>query len=211
MKFTSKDNLNSFTTKLKAWIKARKIKASDLDSGSATAGQVPTADGQGGVSYQTPQSGGITQAQADARYLQLSGGNLTGNINFSSTQKGLSVNNKQILNAGNGSNQPPQLGNIDVSGNLILATDDNGAIIHKISSANRVVLDAGNTSANPTLAGTEAALESLKLNGVNYKNQPSSMQILTTAPSADNTSGIKIVVLSSEPATKYNGFLYLIL
>lgn len=32
----------------------------------------------------------------------------------------------------------------------------------------------------------------------------------TTAPSAANTDGIKIVVLSSEPATKYDGYLYLI-
>lgn len=34
---------------------------------------------------------------------------------------------------------------------------------------------------------------------------------LTTAPSQDNTSGVlQIVVLSSEPATKYNGYLYII-
>ena len=34
---------------------------------------------------------------------------------------------------------------------------------------------------------------------------------LTTAPSADNTSGfLKIVVLASDPATKYDGYLYLI-
>ena len=34
---------------------------------------------------------------------------------------------------------------------------------------------------------------------------------LTTAPSADNTSGfLKIVVLAAEPATKYDGYLYLI-
>lgn len=33
---------------------------------------------------------------------------------------------------------------------------------------------------------------------------------ITTAPSADNTDGIKIVVLSSEPARKYNGYLYII-
>ena len=30
------------------------------------------------------------------------------------------------------------------------------------------MLDTGNTSANPTLAGTETALTSLKLNGTNY-------------------------------------------
>lgn len=40
--------------------------------------------------------------------------------------------------------------------------------------------------------------------------QAESLSYLTTAPAADNTSGIKIVVLSSEPATKYNGYLYLI-
>lgn len=34
--------------------------------------------------------------------------------------------------------------------------------------------------------------------------------ILTTAPTADNTDGIKIVVLSAEPSNYYNGFLYLI-
>ena len=34
---------------------------------------------------------------------------------------------------------------------------------------------------------------------------------LTTAPISDNTSGkLKIVVLNSEPATKYNGYLYII-
>ena len=40
---------------------------------------------------------------------------------------------------------------------------------------------------------------------------PSEISYLTTAPSADNTSGnLKIVVLSSEPATKYNGYIYFI-
>lgn len=38
-----------------------------------------------------------------------------------------------------------------------------------------------------------------------------SLPILTTAPSAANTDGgIKIVVLSAEPATKYSGYLYVI-
>ena len=38
------------------------------------------------------------------------------------------------------------------------------------------------------------------------KNLP----IITTAPSADNTDGLIICVLSSEPATKYDGYLYII-
>lgn len=40
------------------------------------------------------------------------------------------------------------------------------------------------------------------INGLNY---------LTTAPTEANTSGqLKVVVLSSEPATKYDGYLYII-
>lgn len=99
--------------------------------------------------------------------------------------------------------------------------------------------------ANPTLAGTEAALTGLEVDGTKYKvNQPIAVEgnpsgagggsaltglkigdtvykvrdgstnglgYLTTAPSAANTDGIKIVVLSAEPATKYNGYLYIIL
>lgn len=99
--------------------------------------------------------------------------------------------------------------------------------------------------ANPTLAGTEAALTGLEVDGTKYKvNQPivvegnpsgagggsaltglkigdtvykvrdgstNGLGYLTTAPSAANTDGIKIVVLSAEPATKYNGYLYIIL
>ena len=38
----------------------------------------------------------------------------------------------------------------------------------------------------------------------------SGLPYTTTAPSANNTDGIKIVVLSSEPATKYDGYLYII-
>lgn len=34
--------------------------------------------------------------------------------------------------------------------------------------------------------------------------------VITTAPASANTDGIKIVVLSSEPATKYSGYLYIV-
>lgn len=40
---------------------------------------------------------------------------------------------------------------------------------------------------------------------------PSGFPYTTTAPTADNTDGnLKVVVLSSEPGTKYNGWLYII-
>lgn len=61
MKAVSKPDLNTFSAKLKAWIRSRKITASDLDSGSATAGQVPTADGSGGVSWAAAGGGGVLE------------------------------------------------------------------------------------------------------------------------------------------------------
>ena len=39
---------------------------------------------------------------------------------------------------------------------------------------------------------------------------PSALAYTTTPPTADNTNGIKIVVLNSAPATKYEGYLYII-
>jgi hypothetical protein len=67
--------------------------------------------------------------------------------------------------------------------------------------------------ANPTLAGTEDPLTGLEVDGTKYKVRDGStngLGYLTTAPTAANTDGIKIVVLSSEPTTKYDGYLYLI-
>ncbi len=226
MKFTSKDNLNSFTAKFKAWVKARKIKASDLDSTGATAGQVYTADGSGGGSYQTPQAGTTvvanpTLAGGEAAlaglqvgntkygmpYLPLSGGTMTGDLVMGSLKKIKYGSNYTVVERGGG-----DLAFGNTTDRTILASKNEDLMHVKGTGSGQIfsILDASNTSANPTLAGSEAALESLQLNGTSYKNQPSSMQILTTAPAADNTSGIKIVVLSSEPATKYNGYLYLI-
>ena len=47
---------------------------------------------------------------------------------------------------------------------------------------------------------------------INNPIQPTvaTVQYSTTAPTADNTSGLKFVVLSAEPATYYNGYYYII-
>lgn len=45
---------------------------------------------------------------------------------------------------------------------------------------------------------------------VRVNDRAESVNYLTTAPSAANTDGLKVVVLSAEPATKYDGYLYLI-
>ena len=39
---------------------------------------------------------------------------------------------------------------------------------------------------------------------------PSKINYITSAPTADNTTGLIICVLSTEPGTKYNGYLYII-
>ena len=39
---------------------------------------------------------------------------------------------------------------------------------------------------------------------------PTLLNYTTTAPTANNTSGLKIALLNSEPATKYSGWIYLI-
>ena len=63
--------------------------------------------------------------------------------------------------------------------------------------------------ANPELTGGEAELKSLQVSNVKY-DIGESLVYSTTAPTANNTSGrLKIVVLSSEPATKYDGYLYI--
>lgn len=54
-------------------------------------------------------------------------------------------------------------------------------------------------SGNEVLAGTLTALKFI--GGLDY---------VTTAPTQANTNGLKIAVLSSEPATKYSGWIYLI-
>jgi len=51
------------------------------------------------------------------------------------------------------------------------------------------------------LAELVESLQSVTASGVAYQ---------TTAPTSDNTDGLKFVVLSEEPATKYSGYLYII-
>lgn len=123
--------------------------------------------GSGGVAW-----GQITGAIADqtdltnalGQYLPLTGGTMTGNITFPNHGK-LYWGTKRVL-TGSGNN-------IEIG---VTGTD---YIYMHIASGNNVVLDKGNnyvnildgdnTAANAPLAGTEADLTSLKLNGTTYK------------------------------------------
>ena len=98
--------------------------------------------------------------------LSLSGGTMTGDITL--TNHDIKAGTRTVFEAGNGSTQQPRIGNKYINGNLILYTKNN-SIIHGTENGNGQILDTWNTQANPTLAGTEADLTGLKINGTSYK------------------------------------------
>ena len=71
-------------------------------------------------------------------------------------------------------------------------------------------VEIGNINTMPSASGEYENMLVVGDNddGLTFTN---GLPYLTTAPSANNTEGnIKIVVLSSDPATKYSGYLYII-
>lgn len=65
---------------------------------------------------------------------------------------------------------------------------------------------------NPTIPSgtTTTTLTTLK-NGSSYYSLGGDISYITTAPTGPNTSGgLKVVVLSEEPATRYDGYIYII-
>ena len=145
-----------------------------------------------------------SQADVDAK-LSLSGGTMTGAIKLGTGGEVQTNSGKSVIQLNEGVSV--LFGN--TSEQVVIRTN-NSTIKHNMNGQVKEVLDTGNTAANPTLAGTEAALEAIKINGTSYKNQPASVSYLTTAPSSANTDGLKIVVLSSESGvTKQSGYLYI--
>ena len=70
---------------------------------------------------------------------------------------------------------------------------------------------AYNASTNKIV--TEADIPVSSVNGATGAvsiGSTTGLSYLTTAPTAANTSGLKIVVLSDEPSTKYSGYIYII-
>lgn len=144
-------------------------------------------------------------------YLPLAGGTMSGAVKFSQLGNLLMTDGDfSLLVLTTESPHRLCLGNTLY--NMRLDTQD-ADIVHRRGSTNYNVLDASNTSANSTPASTATTLNALKLNGMTYKvrdGATNGLGYLTTAPTADNTDGIKIVVLNAEPATKYAGYLYII-
>lgn len=87
-----------------------------------------------------------------------------------------------------------------------------GAYLHVKNDGTLEYVDI-DIEANPTIpaGATLSQLNTLKIKGLYYDAIPEKIKYETTAPSSANTSGVlKFVVLSSEPATKYAGYLYII-
>ena len=71
-------------------------------------------------------------------------------------------------------------------------------------------LIVGGNSGAPTRLAKGNNGELLRVNASGNVAYGKNLPIITTAPSADNTDGLIICVLSDDPATKYDGYLYLI-
>jgi len=153
MKYVSDSNLSKFLQKLKG-IFAKKS-------------EVPS---------QADVDSKLDQTQADARYLQLSGGTMTGSITTNVTSVIKDFQNHDLLS---NYTQWVWFGST-AKGTKIVSKDEN--LKHTRGAVDYDILDTSM--------------------GLPYT---------TTAPSSANTDGIKIVVLSSEPATRYDGWLYIIL
>ena len=94
---------------------------------------------------------------------------------------------------------------IDIRGLSITLNSDN-VVVDNINDTS-VFRFIGNTGTN----FYNDLLTSVNDRGTNKSFVSSQSRYLTTAPTANNTSGyLQIVVLSSEPATRYNGYLYII-
>ena len=100
---------------------------------------------------------------------------------------------------------------MNAAGDLIVGgTDGTPERLAKGTAGQALKVNAGGTGLEWGTAGEQytagtgidITANAISVVGVSY---------LTTAPTAANTDGdLKIVVLATEPATKYNGYLYLI-
>lgn len=73
-----------------------------------------------------------------------------------------------------------------------------------LSKTKRYVDSSLNTKQDKLTAGT-----GLELNGTTF-NMTGAIPYTTSEPQAPNYDGIKIVVLNYEPATRYDGYWYII-
>lgn len=118
---------------------------------------------------------GISQADADERYLKLSGGTMSGAISTPNWTTGIANAQGVSFITAEASSVTSYIGHATRNTDtvvLCIGADSNVKVRRggrmASSSNDKVALDTGNTEANPTLSGGETTLTSLKLNGTNY-------------------------------------------
>lgn len=156
-----------------------------VTSGNATSGKVLTADGTGSASWETP-SAGMTNPMTTA------GDVIVGGSSGAPTRlaKG---SDGQVLKM--------------VSGSPAWAADSAG-MTNPMTTAGDIIVGGSSGTPDRLAKGSNGTL--LGVNGSGNLAYTTGLPYTTTAPTAANTDGIKIAVLSSDPATKYNGWLYII-
>lgn len=96
------------------------------------------------------------------------------------------------------------------SGAYALVTGGSGGMTNPMTTANDIII--GGSGGTPARLGKGSNNELLGINSSGNIAYGKNLPILTTAPSSANTGGgAIIVILSSEPSTKYSGYLYVIL
>lgn len=193
------------------------IAGRDNSGNAVTAGKVLTADGSGGTSWENTiptVSIALTQVvQADPLQIQLT-----------DAQYNVFANNKQVI---------IDFTAVEATAPVVVwdyADEDSNEIIFGYADTDGTNSYSNFVSINKsTKIGTQSVFEKnvsieavgdghsadegklLGFDSSGYGVATNNLPILTTAPTEANTEGgIKIVVLSQEPATKYNGYLYLI-
>lgn len=83
-----------------------------------------------------------------------------------------------------------------------------GSMSNPMTTAGDIIV--GGSSGTPTRLAKGSNGELLRVDGNGNVGYGKGLPIITTAPSEANTDGLIICVLSSEPATKYSGYLYII-
>lgn len=171
------------------------IPATKIDSGEAEAGKVLKADGEGGAEWGDDNALPDSSEAHQGDVLEIDG---NGDPNWNKLE-GIYVGSN---NATNG-----QVLTADGYGSA--AWQNPSGMANPMSAAGDVIVGGADGTPTRLAKGSNGYL--LGVNGSGNLAYTNSLPIITTAPAQANTDGLIIVVLSSEPATKYSGYLYIIL
>lgn len=100
----------------------------------------------------------------------------------------------------------------DESGKLIFGDVASG-MENPMTTADDIIVGGASGAPTRLAKGTQGQVLKVGPSGLEWGNEnreADNVTYLTTAPSSANTDGLKFVVLSAEPATKYNGYIYFI-